>query len=104
MYADRDVDFVGELPTNVAALSQDLGLDILCGAMAQGDKLVFDVSKRSLLLGLTDLTAIAYRQHVLADCLHNPSVVRQIYELATEAVEGERRILGPLQRCTPVDP
>jgi hypothetical protein len=94
MYSDRDVDLLCEPPANAAALTQDLGLDILCGAMAQGDKLVFDVSKRALLLGLTDLSAIAYRQDTLGDCLQHPSVARLIYDLATEAVEAERKIWG----------
>jgi len=94
MYSDRDVDLLGELPANSAALTQDLGLDILCGAMAQGDRLVFDVSKRALLLGLSDLSMIAYRQDVLTDCLRQPAVVREIYDLATEAVEAERKIWG----------
>ncbi len=94
MYADRDVDLVSELPTNTAALTKDLGLDILCAAMAQGDKVIFDMSKRAVLLGLTDLSSIAYRQQVLADSLERPSVVRQIYDLATEAVEAERKIWG----------
>ena len=94
MHADHDLDLGCELPTNTAALSQDLGLDILCEAMAQGDKLIFELSKRALLLGLTDLGGVSYRQHVLADCLGHPSVVRQIYAMAVEAVEAERKVWG----------
>jgi MutS domain V len=94
MYVDRDVDLACELPTNTAALTQDLGLDVLCGAMAQGDRLVFEISKRALLLGLTDISTIAYRQAILADCVQHPMVVREIYRLATEAVEAERKIWG----------
>lgn len=94
MFADSDVNLVDELPTNTGALAQDLGLGILCTAMAAGDRMIFDMSSRALLLGLTDLGAIAYRQHVLADCLEHPLVVRQIYDLATDAVEAERKIWG----------
>ena len=36
--------------------------------------------------------AIAYRQHVLADCLEHAAVVRQMYDVAVEAVLGSKRI------------
>ncbi len=91
MYQDRDFDPGAELPPNAEALSQDLGLDALVGAMAAGDRFLLDVARRALLTSLTDPDAIRYRQAVLTDCLAQPAVVRELYALAVEAIERERR-------------
>jgi DNA mismatch repair ATPase MutS len=79
------------LPWNEEALVQDLGLDVLFNAMARGDNFLFEVAKVALLSSLTDLETILYRQHVFTDCLKNPQIVREIYQLAVEAIEGERK-------------
>jgi len=94
MHAERDLDLERALPANTAALTQDLGLDVLWSTMARGDALVFESCKRALLFGLRDLGAIAYRQEVLADCLEHRAVVRELYSMAVEAVEAERRVWG----------
>ena len=91
MHKDRDFDLERELPPNEAALTQDLELDTLVSAMALGDKFLFDISKRAVLASLTDPEAIVYRQRILADCLQHPSVIREIYQLAVEAIHNERR-------------
>jgi DNA mismatch repair ATPase MutS len=76
---------------NEEALVQDLELDTLFRAMAHDDDLVFEVSKRALLSGLTNgPETITYRQQVLSDCLRHPSIVMDIYRLATEAAEQEK--------------
>ena len=79
------------LPWNEQALRQDLGLDILFNAMAAGDNLLFEVAKVAALSSATDLDTIRYRQHVFRDCLKHESIVRDIYQLAIEAIEGERK-------------
>ncbi len=91
MHPDQDFDLERELPANEAALTQDLELDTLVSAMALGDKFLFDISKRAVLASLTDPEAIVYRQRILADCLQHPSVIREIYQLAVEAIHNERR-------------
>jgi DNA mismatch repair ATPase MutS len=91
MYRDRDVDPAQPLPWNAQALIQDLELNTLLTAMALGDKLVFDVSKKTVLASLNDLDTIRYRQDILHDALRNAAVVRQMYSLATEAMERERK-------------
>ena len=88
---DRDVDPAQSLPPGEAAVVQDLELETLFAAMAQGDRLVLEVARRAILSGLTDVDAIAYRQNALVDCLNNRSVVRAIYALAIEANERERK-------------
>ena len=91
MHRDLDFDMRRALPPGAADLIQDLELNTLFAAMAQGDKLIAEVVPRALLGSLTELDAIAWRQAVLADCLANRSVVRTIYALAIEASERERK-------------
>jgi len=79
---------------NDAVLAQDLELRTLWNAMAAGDEFLFEMAKRAVLSSLTDPDAIIYRQHVLADCLEHPEVIRQLYQLAVEALENERTVGG----------
>jgi hypothetical protein len=92
MYPGRDFSMAGELPANEPALTQDLGLDVLFGAMARGDGFLFEVARRAVLSSLTEPEAISYRQRVFADCLAQASVVRQIYAIAVEAIDGEKKV------------
>ena len=78
-------------PTSDEVLTQDLELDTLWSAMAAGDEFLFETAKRAVLSSLSEPAAIEYRQGVLADCLAQPAVVRQIYGLAIEALENERQ-------------
>jgi DNA mismatch repair ATPase MutS len=73
-------------------LTQDLELETLWKAMAGEDEFLFETAKRAILSSLGDPEEIVYRQRVLADCLEHPEIVRQIYELAMEALESERQV------------
>jgi DNA mismatch repair ATPase MutS len=80
---------------NADALAQDLALDTILDAMAAGDPFVRDVSRHVLLAPLdTDADAIGHRQAVLRDCLAQPAVVRELYRLAVQAHEEERKQWG----------
>ncbi len=92
MYADRDFDAEGELPDQAPALVEDLGLEALFAVMSGGDEFLLEVARRGVLTSLSDTQAITYRQHVLGDCLEHPAVVRQMYDVAVEAVLGNKRI------------
>jgi hypothetical protein len=92
MYRDCDFDLQRELPPNEVALTQDLELSTLFEAMALGDKFLLEVAKKAVLTSLNDVETILYRQHVLQDCLEQPSVVRRIYDLAVEGIESERKV------------
>jgi hypothetical protein len=83
------------------ALVQDLELETLWTAMAAGDQFLFETSKRVLLSSLGDPAAITYRQHVLADCLDHPDIVRQISRLAIEGLESARQSGGLWSRVRP---
>ena len=102
MYPDRDFGPVQELshqqrlvprqklssaePTFI----QDLELNTLWNAMAQGDEFLFDVVKQALLSGLDDPDVIRYRQEILKDCLKHPDIVRQIYRIPLQSIENKR--------------
>ena len=101
MYQDQDFDLQRELPPNEAALTQDLELSTLLHVMAAGDKFLFGVGEQALFSSLTDPAAIVYRQQVLNDCLGYPSIVREIYDIAVTAIQGEKRIYRGLFSRSP---
>jgi MutS domain V len=90
MHPDRDVDLESELPSQAEDLIQDLELDLLLGVMARRDPLILSLSRRAILLSLVEPEGIVYRQQVLADCLDNAAVVRELYRIAGEALEAKR--------------
>jgi DNA mismatch repair ATPase MutS len=91
MYRDQDFDLQRKLPVNEQALTQDLELNTLFNAMALGDKFLFEVIRKAVLSGVDDLDTIIYRQDILKDCLKNPSIVRNIYAIAVEAIEKKQK-------------
>lgn len=103
----RDLQRKGEpvsllAPTgNDAVLTQDLELETLWNVMSAGDEFLFEMAKRAVLSSLIDPDAIVYRQQVLSDCLQHSEIVRKLYELAVEALEGDRKLGGLLFRARP---
>jgi DNA mismatch repair ATPase MutS len=91
MHRERDLDLEQPLPANAEALIQDLELDTLLDAMARGDDYLRELARKCLLLGLTEPEAIRYRQRNLDDCLEQPAIVREMYELAIEGLESKRK-------------
>jgi DNA mismatch repair ATPase MutS len=94
MHPDQDFDLQRDLPPHQAALTQDLELNTLFDAMAGGDQFLYEVAKRAVLSSLTDPEAIRYRQQVLTDCLQQPAIIRELYGIAVEAIQRERKIWG----------
>jgi MutS-like protein len=94
MHPDQDFDLQRELPPHHGALIRDLELETLFGAMAGGDQFLYEVAERAVLSSLTDPEAISYRQQVLGDCLQQPAIVRELYGIAVEAIQRERKIWG----------
>jgi DNA mismatch repair ATPase MutS len=93
MYHDRDFDPQQPLPWNADALTQDLELTTLFTAMARDDKFLCDIVRVAVLSGLeNDLDTIRYRQSVLQDCLNNAALIREMYALAVEAIDGEKKM------------
>jgi hypothetical protein len=94
LHQDRDFDFGAGLPLGHQDVIQDLELTTLLRAMAAGDKFLYDVSVKALLASLHDPEAIRYRQRVLADCLAQPDVIREMYAVAVGALEDKRYLWG----------
>lgn len=101
LYQDRDFDFSGGLPTNSGDLIRDLELTTLLDAMAAGDKFLREISGKVLLASLSEPQAICYRQRVLADCIAEPDVIRELYALAIGALEDKRGVWGFLSSQNP---
>jgi DNA mismatch repair ATPase MutS len=91
MYPDRDFDFQQTLPWNEQNLTQDLDLLTLLNAMAGGDEFVLEVVRKVLLLSVPTVEVVLHRQAILRDCLRNSSLIRDLYKIATDAVEAEKR-------------
>jgi MutS domain V len=94
LYRDRDFDWEAALPSGHEDLIQDLELGTLLQAMADGDKLLYEISAKVLLTCLDDPEAIRYRQQVLADCLARPEIIRQMHAVATGALQDKRGLWG----------
>ena len=88
---DPALDLPQALPWNHAALEEDLGLDILLNAMAASDQFLREAALIGLLGSVAEERTIRYRQDVLNDCLINRTVVREMYDVAVEALNGERK-------------
>jgi len=92
MFKNTDYNLQQKLPWNEQALIQDLELNTMLNAMAQGDKFLLEVAKSAVLSGLNnDVDTILYRQDILKDCLKNSSIIRDIYNISVESIEKERK-------------
>lgn len=91
MYKDHDVDLQQKLPMNEQTLTQDLELNTLFNTMALGDKFLFEVAKKTVLSSLNELETIQYRQQILKDCLKNPDIVKEIFNIAVQSIENEKK-------------
>jgi hypothetical protein len=92
LYEAQDFDFEADLPPGHEAVIQDLELTTLLRAMASGDKFLAELSRKVLLASLHDPNAIRYRQQVLADCLAEPEVIREMYAVAVGALQDKRNL------------
>lgn len=101
MYRDRDFDIDADLPPRAVDLTADLGLDVLLDAMASGDDFLRRAAEHGLHAGLTSPADITYRQHVFADCAGNREVVTELYNLAVETINAERKVVGFFFRDSP---
>lgn len=79
------------LPWNATALVQDLGLEQLFQAMGAGETFLYESAMVGLLRSIGDPEVIRYRQRVLADCLKHEGIIRDIYNIAVDAIEQERK-------------
>jgi len=90
MYQDHDFDRDFKISQHEQLLIQDLGLDTFFNIMANNDELISEVTKKALFSSLTNPAEILYRQDILKDCINNPSVVKNLYSIANEAIKRKR--------------
>jgi DNA mismatch repair ATPase MutS len=92
MHQNLDFDLREALPWNERDLTQDLELDTLLRAMAGDDEFLFDVARKALLSGLrNDVGTILYRQEIVKDCLKNPAVIQELYNLMVAMIERSKK-------------
>ncbi len=72
-------------------LLQDLNLEVLFQAMSMNNFFLYETVKSVVLSGGTDIATIRYRQEILKDCMENPAVIREIYDIAEKAVNDALR-------------
>lgn len=49
------------------------------------------MAKKAVLSSLTDQDTILYRQNIMKDCINNPTIIRVLYDIAVEAIEGKKK-------------
>ncbi len=91
MYPHRNIDSDMGLPWNETVLIQDLELNRILENMANGDKFLYEISKKVLLNMENEEETILYRQSVLKDCIKNSSQVREIYDILMRSIKEEKR-------------
>lgn len=91
MYPDRNFDLeVASVPAE-DDLVRDLGLAVIYGAMARGDKQVLVVVEKAVPQSLIDVEQVRYRQEILKDCLIADAAIHEMYALCVETVALERK-------------
>ncbi|GLW33774.1 MutS-related protein [Actinoplanes regularis] len=74
----------------VEQVAEDLGLSEVIDAMADGDREVADAARTVLLAVPPHPVHVIHRQSVLADCMREPNLARELYELTGRALEARR--------------
>ncbi|RXZ79223.1 hypothetical protein EBB07_23900 [Paenibacillaceae bacterium] len=75
-----------QMQAQAEQLLQDLHVEPILNAMARKDQYVYSTAKTLLLDTLSDENTIMYRQQILADILHNPSLIQQLYGIANAII------------------
>jgi len=92
MFNDRDFNLSQDAPWNGPDLIQDLQLEPVLKAMADGDEFLYQAAQSALLSSVgSSPDVIHYRQAVLGDCMKNASTVRKLYKLAVGVI-GDKRV------------
>ena len=91
MFKDRDFDL--DLPASFADddLVTDLQLAPLFDAVRQRDSLILEAFQAAFFSSLHRPEQIIYRQNILQDCVRNPEIVRQLYDLANETIHRQQK-------------
>ena len=77
------------LPFGWEDLSQDLCLEPVFSAMADGDPVIYDSVSNQMFALLPDMEAISCRQEIMKDVLRNPESVSEFYALTGAALQKQ---------------
>jgi len=92
MFNNRDFNLEQDGPWNGPDLIQDLQLEPVLKAMADGDDFLYQAAQSALLSSIgSSPDVIQYRQAVLNDCMKNASTVRKLYKLAVGVI-GDKKV------------
>lgn len=92
LYADEDLDWSAKPFETHPDLVRDLDIETVVDAMASNDPYLYEIAANALLIRLTDVDQITYRQHVVSDCLRYPKEIRALYDLVAHATDSKRRL------------
>ncbi|WP_129408351.1 MutS-related protein [Marinitoga lauensis] len=91
LYKNMNFNVDTKLPENYDELIVDFRLEPIFKAMSLNDDLVEKVSKKVILSYEKDIDTILYRQNIIKDCLKNPQIIKDLYNLATSAIENRQK-------------
>jgi DNA mismatch repair ATPase MutS len=92
MFEKSNFSMQQKLPWNEKELIQDLELNSLFKAMAQGDDFISEVAMKAVLSGVfNDVNTIIYRQNILSDSLNNALIIKEMYKISAEAIESRKK-------------
>jgi hypothetical protein len=91
---DADLDLKAPLPAASDDLVTDLGLEIVFAAMGAGDQFLRDASRHVVLARVDDPAVIRWRQDALDDCARMPAMARDLYAVAFDAIDRQRKVWG----------
>ena len=93
MFASRDFDPDAAPPANAGDLVQDLEMEPIFAAMADGDKFLDRIARATLLnAGSNDRKTVLRRQSVLRDAIAHEAEFRALYEIALAPIKVRRSI------------
>ncbi len=86
---NKNFDFAAQPTKHSCRVAADLELDILITAMSGDNQFSADICRKIVLSGTTDLGIIEYRQAILKDCLNNPEIIKNIYQLIESVIANK---------------
>jgi hypothetical protein len=101
LHPDHHLDPDVEVVPHAAALTEDLGLDVVLDAMAAGDRRVRTAARAVLLAPPDTVEVVRRRQGAVADALAVPDTVRELYRVVTQGLEAAQRSSVGLFRDAP---
>ncbi|MFP4233945.1 MAG: MutS-related protein [Nitriliruptoraceae bacterium] len=101
LHPDRHLGSNVEVVPHAAALTADLGLEVVLDAAGGGDDRVRAAVRRVLLAPPDDAEVVRRRQGAVADALAVPTTVRELYEVITQGLEAAQRSSVGLFRDAP---